>query len=574
MVKDVSIYESISQERKKYQESGEVPKWMTTGGYQLLKEKYLNEGETVKDRYRDISNTIANYASELYGKTKQEWSDIFFNMTWKGHLSPSTPVLANTSEKIKKGCSVSCSGGYVEDSVLGFYAARTEAAVLTQEGFGTSAYMGDIRARGSKISRGGKAAGSLPVFKGFVQDMRDVSQGNTRRGAWAGYIEVEHGDFWEVADYVYNNPDDFNIGWILTDSFEKKLDMNDPEAIKRWRRIMKIRAITGKGYHFYVDKVNRQNPQMYKDLNLSVKASNLCSEVVLHSDEDHTYTCVLSSLNLEKWDEYKDDGHTIFNSLVFLDCVAEHFIRQGSKIKGLEKAVRFTEKSRALGLGVLGFHTYLQDRLISIESFEAHTLNLQMFKRIDDETLKASKWMAEIAGEPEWCNGYGVRNTHRLAIAPTMSTATICGGVSQGIEPFVANAFNQNSAAGEISRVNPSLLNVMKERGVYNDKIIKDLIDHKGSVQHVGWLSDEEKLVFRTAFEIDQAALIRLASARQQFIDQGQSLNLFFDADEDEGYISQIHKLAYKDPRIKALYYMRSMAGVQAAKNECVACEG
>lgn len=573
MVKEeVDLYERLSIERKKGQKEGTIPEWMTTAGYQFLKSVYINEGETVKDRYRDIANTMANHAARLYGSAKEEWSDIFFELIWNGHLSPSSPVLANSSESILKGCTVSCSGGYVPDSIRGFYEAQTEAAILTQEGFGTSSYMGDIRPRGSDISRGGKSSGSVPVFKSFAQVMQDVSQGSTRRGAWAGYWPVQHGDFFELVDTIKDDPDPYNVGWCFDDEFQKKLESGDKEANRRWKRHLYLRAITGKGYHFYTDKVNRQSPQMYKDLGLEVKASNLCNEIMLFSDDEHTYTCVLSSLNLSKWDEYANDGKTIFNAFVFLDCVCEHFLQQARNIKGLEKAVRFTEKSRALGLGVLGFHTYLQDKMIPFESLDAHMSNTRIFKKISEETLKASKWMAKQAGEPEWCKGYGVRNTHRIAVAPTMSTATICGGVSQGIEPFIVNAFVQQSAVGDIQRVNPSLLKIMKERGVYNPTVIDDIIDNKGSILHVKWLSDEEKEVFKTAFEINQEVVLRLASNRQQYIDQGQSLNLFFDADEDEEYISQIHKMAYLDPYIKGLYYMRSEPGVQAAKGECVAC--
>jgi ribonucleoside-diphosphate reductase alpha chain len=282
---------------------------------------------------------------------------------------------------------------------------------------------------------------------------------------------------------------------------------------------------------------------------------------------------VLSSMNLRFYDDWKDTN-AVETAIVFLDCVAEAFLRQAKNVPGFQRASRFTEKSRALGLGTMGFHTYLQDRMISIESMQAHSINLEIYKRIREQAEQATTWMASIAGEPEWCKGYNRRNTHLLAIAPNMSTALICGGVSQGIEPVVANVFNQNTAAGEIQRINPSLLKVMKDRGVYNKQTINALIDARGSILGVDWLSDEEKLVFRTAFEVDQMALLRLASARQKYVDQGQALNLFFAAEEDPKYISQIHRAAAEDPRIKALYYMRSQAGVQAAKDECVACEG
>ena len=229
---------------------------------------------------------------------------------------------------------------------------------------------------------------------------------------------------------------------------------------------------------------------------------------------------------------------------------------------------------RSLGLGLLGFHTYLQDNLIAFESMDAYYKNIEIFKHLNEESLRASEWMAKEWGEPEWCKGYGVRNTHRIAIAPNLSSALICGSVSQGIEPIYKNAYVQNTSAGKMDRVNPSLLKVMKEKGVYSDKVVKDIISNSGSVQHVDWLDDNEKSVFKTAFELDQKQIVRLASARQRYIDQAQSINFFFSADEDEEYISEVHKLALKDPWIKSLYYVRSENGVNVTKGECTSCHG
>jgi ribonucleoside-diphosphate reductase alpha chain len=298
-----------------------------------------------------------------------------------------------------------------------------------------------------------------------------------------------------------------------------------------------------------------------------------CSEIQLFSDNDHTFSCVLSSMNASMYDEWKDTD-AVFNATVFLDCVNQDLIEIGKRTEGMEKVVRFAEKSRALGLGMLGFHTYLQDHLISFESIDAMFKNAEIFKHLHDETLRASQWMATTFGEPEWCKGYGVRNTHRIAIAPNLSSALICGSVSQGIEPIYKNAYVQNTAAGKVDRVNPTLLKIMKEKDVYSEQTIKDIITHNGSVQHVEWLSDDEKTVFKTAFEIDQKQIIRLASARQRYIDQAQSINLFFSADEDEAYISEVHKLAFKDPYIKSLYYIRSENGVVVNKSECLSCHG
>lgn len=276
-------------------------------------------------------------------------------------------------------------------------------------------------------------------------------------------------------------------------------------------------------------------------------------------------------MNAYKYDEWKDTD-AVQVATVFLDCVAEEFLQKARKIKGMERAAEFTEKSRALGLGVLGLHSLFQKQGIAFESFEAHQLNTELFKHISEESLKASERMAQELGESEWCKGHGVRNATRMAVAPTMSTSLICGGLSQGIEPIVMNVYNQTTAGGEVYRISPELIKKMQERGVYNHDTIKDIERNSGSVQHVHWLTEDEKLVFKTAFEIDQRAILRMASTRQRYIDQGQSINLFFDADEDEEYISEIVQEAINDPYIIGLYYQRSMSGVDATRGECTAC--
>lgn len=563
-----SIYEELSDERKALQQIGKLPGWFTTPAWQLLKEKYVTE--EAPELY-SIYKRIASSAASHMGDQGEHYERVFFNLLWRGWLACSTPVLANMGTS--RGCPVSCSGNYIGDSIYEFYEGQKEIAVLTQNGFGTSSYLGGIRERGSEISAGGTASGVLPVLKDFIQVSRDVSQGNTRRGAWAGYIEIEHGDFWEIITYLENNPDDFNLGWIVSKEFIDRLNDGDPDAIARYQRSLKVKMVTGKGYYFFVDKVHEQQPQLYKDQNLRCTASQLCTEITLHSDEFHTYTCVLSSMNLYLYDEWRDTS-AVRDSIIFLDCVAEEFIQMGRGIKGLEKAVRFTEKSRALGLGTLGYHSYLQHHMIPFEGYQAHEVNTQIFKHMKKEAMAATRYLAEIKGEPEWCKGYGVRNTHLLAIAPNTSSALICGSVSQGIEPLYANAYVQGSAGGEINRINPELIRVLKAHDIYNEDTITSIIADSGSVRNLEELTDQEKAVFLTAFEINQEAIIRLASNRQRYICQAQSINLFFPADESEEVISAIHKMAFNDKRIKSLYYIRSKAGVVGSTGECVACEG
>lgn len=300
-----------------------------------------------------------------------------------------------------------------------------------------------------------------------------------------------------------------------------------------------------------------------------------CDEITLFADQEHTFTCVLSSINVARWEELKDTD-AIYWATIFLDCVASELIEVGSSIPGLEKAIRFTQKGRALGLGQCGFHTLLQTKMIPWEGFEAHMLSQAIAAQIDKDSRRASQDLAKELGEPEWCDGTGLRNTHRIAIAPTKSTALLMGGVSEGINPDPAMSFTQMTAAGEVDRLNPALLNLMKSKGVYSKKHVAEITAKQGSVQHVDWLTDEEKAVFKTAFEINQKSIIRLASARGRYIDQWQSLNLFFAADEDPAWIAEVHSEAFRDENILGLYYIYTMATSEAAlsakNSECVAC--
>jgi ribonucleoside-diphosphate reductase alpha chain len=393
-----------------------------------------------------------------------------------------------------------------------------------------------------------------------------------RRGAWACYLDIQHGDFWEVVQYLEEQPDDLNIGWIVSDKFVAKLQKGNKEAIKRYQRAMKAKMIFGKGYFFFIDKVNRQRPEMYKDLGLMVKASQLCSEILLHSSTELTYTCVLSWMNLAKYDEWKDTD-AVFVATVFLDCVVSDFIEQGKKIRGMEKAIASTERGRAIGLGAGGFHTYLQAHNMEFGGGDAHAFNTQVFKQIDEQSLEASKWLAKTVGEPEWCKGYGLRFTHRMAVAPTKSTALIYGGISEGINPDVAMSFTQATAAGEVNRVNPTLLELIRSKNLDVEACINDTAKSQGSVQNVSWLSPQEKAVFKTAFEINQRDIIRLAASRQRFIDQGQSTNLFFGGDSKEEEISEVHQLAFENENILSLYYVYSSRSVVSSSGECLSCQ-
>lgn len=559
-----SVYDKLSEERKKLQSEGNMPEHWSTGSWQLFKEKYLYQAENPREQYQRIASTLAAHTPD-----PAVWKDKFFNIMWKGWLSPSTPVLANTGTS--RGLPVSCAGSYFPDSIDGIYRAKHETAILTKYGFGTAGYLGDIRERGALISAGGKSSGVLPVIEGVQKDMEYVVQGTARRGSWAGYLPVAHGDFDEVCSYLEQHPDGNNIGWNWHDSDTKRMMIGDPETNRRYQKMMKTKMVTGKGYFFFPDKANRKRPQWYIDHGLDVKAAQLCNEITLHSSKDYTYTCVLASMNVLHYDEWKGTD-AVFVATVFLDCVAQEFIERAKNIPGLEKAVAFTKKSRALGLGVAGLHSLYQSKMLPFESFEAYMLNRQLFKYIREEAEKATKWLADTWGEPEWCKGYGRANSHLLAIAPTKSTALIMGGISEGINPDTAMVFTQRSAGGEVDRINPFLLKLMKEKGAYNKTTVERIRDNMGSVQGESWLTDHEKMVFRTAFEMDQMAILRQAEARADYLDQWQSLNLFFAAEEDEEYVSRIHQYAIQSENILGLYYVYSRAGIQASKDECIAC--
>lgn len=560
-------FEKASARRKQLQKDGEIPEWYTTQGLIMFERKYAYKGESVKQAFERIADTLSKH----YTPNPQLARDKFFSNMWKGFLAPSTPVMCNTGTG--RGLVVSCAGNYFSDSISGFYQAHAENAILNKHGFGTSSYLGDIRPRGSKISTGGEADGAVPVFDSAVDVMTKVSQGQNRRGQWAGYLPLDHGDFWELAGYVQKHPADSNVGWMFSADVINRLQEGDEELIKRWNRVMYLRCRTGKGYFWKNDLANAHSPQALKNSNITIKASNLCNETAIPQDEKHTFTCVLSSLNVSKWEEFDED--TIFWSIVFLDCVVSEMLEQSKGIKELTNARRFTEKARALGLGTMGLATLFQKKMIPFEGLEAHMLNNFIYKTIQEEGTKASKHLANMFGEPEWCKGTGMRNSTLTAIAPNMSSAILCGSVSQGIEPIVANTFTQKTAAGEMTRMNPEFVRFSKEKGMYSEELMMDLaINHRGSVQHLDWMTEEEKLVFKTAYEIDQRVILRLASQRQRYICQGQSLNLFFSADEDEEYIAEIHKEALLDPYIKGLYYLRSERGVSASKGTCFSCEG
>lgn len=561
----MSNYEKLSEERKHLQAMGQLPDWYTTTAWQMFKSKYGVDGEAaVYGRHRTIAKTLARH---MKGR-EAEWEEKFFNEMWDGVLSPASPALANTGTN--RGMGVSCSGQFVGDSVDSFYTNLRESALLSQMGFGTSADFSSIRPRGSKISRGGKANGAVEVMEDFFTCASKISQGGSRRGSIGAYLDIEHADWDEAVDKLMAEPNGRNYGWIVRDTFIDRLLADDAEAHRRFTKALYTKLVTGKGYLFCIDKANRHRPQMYKDKGLDIKATNLCTEIMLHSSEELTYSCILASQNLLHWDRIKNSD-SVFIATVFLDCLCSEFIERSAGMPGLEKVREFTLKGRAIGLGVMGFHTYLQSKGIPYVGLEANFLSREISEHLSRESARASAWLAREYGEPEWCKGYSLRNTHRIAYAPTKSTALLMGGVSESWFPEPAMVYDAGSAVGELRRITPVIYKIMKERGVYTPATITDIIQNLGSVQHVNWLSDKEKLVFLNAFEMDQRILFRHAVGRQKFTCQGQSLNFYVPEDGSEDLIAELMTMVITHPDCLSQYYIYSRSGV-VVKDECVAC--
>jgi ribonucleoside-diphosphate reductase alpha chain len=558
-------FEDLSRERKELQAKGHLPDWFTTQGWQMFKEKYFYEPDAVYGRHKTIAKTLAK---QLPHSLREHYEQVFFDLMWSGKLSPATPVLANCGTD--RGLTVSCSGQYIDDSIDSFYANMRETAILSQYAFGTSGDFSSVRPRGSAISKGGSANGVRTVIDDFFTATGKVSQGGNRRGSFAAYLDIEHPDFDECYQDLFINSNGKNYGWVIKDSFIEKLKAGDPEANRRFTEVLYLKVIHGKGYFFFVDKANRHRPEMYKEHGLDIKASNLCSEIMLHSGPDYTYSCILSSINLMHWDQIENDN-TIFDATVFLDCVTSDFLEKSKGIPGLEKVRAFTEKGRAIGLGVMGLHSMMQSKSIAFDSLQGMTTSNLVFQRLQEESLRASQWMATVLGEPDWCKGYGVRNTHRTAQAPTKSTALLMGGVSEGINPDPGMVFESSSAVGELTRITPIIYELMKNRGVYNTKTIKRIIDNVGSVQQEDWLSAHEKEVFKTAFEINQETILNMAAARQNWLCQGQSLNFYFPETGSEKLLARLITLCFLNENILSQYYIYSRNGV-IVNDECLSC--
>lgn len=561
--------EELSNETK-------LPPWMNEEGFLTLARGYLLPNETVQGMYTRIAKAAAKHQ-----KNHKKWEAKFFDYMWKNWLCCASPVLSNMGSG--RALPISCYSLHVGDSVDSIFDKNTELALLSKDGGGVGIYLGDVRCRGSVIKGNGHSEGVVPWAKVYDTTTQVVSQGGVRRGASAVYLDIEHGDIEEFLNIrrpigdVNRRCMNLNHGVCITDEWMKAMLSGDKDKRQRWQEILKSRVETGEPYIFFTDTVNKANPECYVKNNLDVSTSNICSEISLYTDLDHTFVCCLSSLNLSKYDEWKDTD-LIETSIRFLDSVMEEFIVLTENKSGFESARRSAVKGRALGLGVLGWHSLLQEKNIEFDSFEAMKLNAEIFRTIRQKSDIATKELAKEFGEPEWCKGFNRRNTHTMAIAPTVSNSAISGGVSAGIEPLAANIFSIKSAKGTFFRKNPTLMKILQKLEKDTPEIWGSINTNGGSIQHLDFLDEHQKKVFLTARELNQHAIIRQASQRQAFIDQSQSVNLFFPFNADPKYIHQVHIAAW-ELGLKTLYYLRTEGVIKGdsiykSADECVACGG
>ena len=577
----------------------DFPSWGNNEIYiKTISKTYLQAGEKPKDAYWRVATAVAKRLEKPQLATK------FFDYIWKGWLCLATPVLANTGTD--RGLPISCFGIDVGDSIYEIGSKNLELMLLAKHGGGVGIGINMIRPAGTKITGNGTSDGVIPFCKIYDSTILATNQGSVRRGAASVNIKIDHKDFEDFLEIREPKGDvnrqSLNLHQcvVVRDRFMKKLEEGDSDARRKWGKLLQKRKATGEPYIMYKGNVNKQNPEMYKKNGLKVHMTNICSEIVLHTDEQHSFVCCLSSLNLAKYDEWKDTD-LVYTSTIFLDGVLEEFIQRAKNMKGFENSVRSAERGRALGLGVLGWHTYLQQKGLPFEGLQAQFETRKIFSQLKIESERASRWLASEYGEPLWCKESGMRNTHLRAVAPTVSNSKLSGNVSSGIEPWAANVFTEQTSKGTFIRKNPELKKVLKKLGFDTKEVWDKILADGGSVMGLDFLDEwcyvdgkvveckevegeslhkctSVKDVFKTFKEINQLDLVRQAGIRQQYIDQAVSLNLAFPAIADPKWINQVHLEAWKQG-VKTLYYMRTESVLrgdiaqQAMNPDCISCE-
>ena len=557
----------------------DYPEWMNEVSLATISKGYLLPDENPKKAYRRVADAVAIRLD------RPDLANKFFKYMWKGWLNLASPVLSNTGTD--KGLPISCFGIDTPDSIRGIGLTNAELMRLTSLGGGVGIGLNRVRGRGKKIGTGeaGQSEGIIPWAKIYDSTIIATNQGSVRRGAASVNLDINHLDIKEFLQIRRPKGDPnrqcLNLHQCVSidDKFMKRLEHRDPEAMELWVEILKSRVETGEPYLMFKDNVNNQNPPAYVKNNLDVTMTNICSEIALHTDEEHSFVCCLSSLNLTKYEEWKDTD-LVETAIYFLDGVLEEFLVKTNGKDSMIRAHRSAKKGRALGLGVLGWHSFLQEKGLPFNSIASTSWTNRIFSQIKTQAEAASRKLAEEYGEPIWCKGTGMRNTHLIAIAPTVSNSTISGGVSAGIEPIPANVYTFNSSKGTFIRKNPVLERYLEEKGHNSEEVWKQILQDRGSIANLPEevMPVDDKEIFLTFAEINQLALVEQASVRQKYVDQAQSLNLAFDPGDSPKFINLVHQTAWK-LGLKTLYYLRTDSvingdlGSRTSEN-CLSCDG
>ena len=543
--------------------------WLNEDSRKFLKRGYLSEDETAEERIKHIAKA-AEKELRMAGFAKR-----FEDYMSRGWYSLSSPIWANYG--LERGLPISCFGSYIDDTMEAILGKHAEVGMMTKMGGGTSGYFGDVRKRGAKISDGGKSNGPVHFMEMYETVASVVSQSSVRRGSFAAYMPVEHSDileFLQIRDEGHPIQH-LSIGVTISDKWMQSMIDGDKDKRKIWGKIIKKRFESGYPYLLFSDTMNNNAPDVYQDKDMKIHASNLCSEIALNSSNDESFVCNLSSMNLLHYDEWK--GTDAVETLTyFLDAVMSEFIRKTEGIAFMETARNFAIRQRALGIGVLGWHSYLQSKMIPFESFEAKQLTSKIFAGIKKDSLDASAYLAEREGEPELLKGYGRRNVTTMAIAPTTSSSFILGQVSPSVEPLNSNYFVKDLAKGKFTYKNPYLEKTLEKHGKNDRPTWKSILTQGGSVQHLDFLSEDEKNVFKTFGEISQKEIVTQAAIRQNFVDQAQSINLMIHPKTPPKEVNQLLIFAWEQG-VKTLYYHRGTNPSQElARNllNCSSCEG
>lgn len=544
--------------------------WLNDESEQILNRGYLLKGESVKGAIDRIATAASK---QLY---RPELKEKFIEIIENGWMSLSSPIWANMGTE--RGLPISCFNVHIPDYIEGITHKLGEVIMQTKIGGGTSGYFGELRGRGTAVTDNGQSSGAVSFMKLFDTAMDTISQGGVRRGAFAAYLDIDHPDikeFLQIKD-IGSPLQNLFFGVCVPDYWMQEMIDGDMEKRQLWAKVLESRQQKGMPYILFSDNVNRNKPQVYKDHNMRINASNLCSEIMLPSNFDESFICCLSSMNLELYDEWKDTD-AVQTAIFFLDAVLQEFINKTEGNYYLKSANTFAKRHRAIGLGVMGWHSYLQKNMIPFEGLEAKQLTNKIFKHIRSEADIASKRLADIFGEPELLQGYGIRNTTVMAIAPTTSSSAILGQTSPGIEPFSSNYFKAGLSKGNFIRKNKYLKALLGEKGIDNEETWRSIMLNQGSVQHLDELTEQEKMVFKTFKEISQLEIIQQAAVRQKYIDQSQSLNINIPANLPVKDVNKLLIEAWK-LGVKTLYYQRSQSVSKetVVQNlvQCVSCEG